>query len=235
MSQLAARPALNSPRLIVVGLLFSFSLISYFRSHHHLHRRAPINERLRCLNDADGRRLLRIHPWLCSHDDSGRPLIRPSGRPSHAGAHGIAFSAVFTALIVFSGNPGLGAILGIVPALFVIRLGLGIVTAPLYPACARMTANWIPVVYHARVQGFIIAGSSAGAAISGHYCLPGCGVALSLAGVQFLMAALVTAGARPFSWLWYARDYPPDAGRSPRGRSGNQRRRPGRRYSPTAT
>jgi hypothetical protein len=40
------------------------------------------------------------------------------------------FSAAFTALIVLAGKPELGLYLGIVPALFVIRFGLGVVTAP---------------------------------------------------------------------------------------------------------
>src|ERR1700692_178034 len=50
-------------------------------------------------------------------------------------------SAVFTGLTVIGGRPGLGALIGIVPALFAIRFGLGVVTAPLYPACARMSAH----------------------------------------------------------------------------------------------
>jgi len=64
------------------------------------------------------------------------------------------FSAIFTGLIVLAGKPGLGAFLGIVPALFAVRLGLGVLTARLYPACARMIANWIPVVCHACIQGW---------------------------------------------------------------------------------
>lgn len=75
-------------------------------------------------------------------------------------------SALFTGLLVVSGRPGLGALMGIVPALIALRFGMGVVTAPLYPAAARMSAIWFPLDLHARVQGFIIAGSSAGAAIS---------------------------------------------------------------------
>jgi MFS family permease len=69
-------------------------------------------------------------------------------------------SAAFTGLLVVAGHPGLATLIGILPALIVLRFGMGVVTAPLYPAAARMIATWFPVDLHARVQGFIIAGSS---------------------------------------------------------------------------
>ena len=115
------------------------------------------------------------------------------------------WSAVFTGLTVLGGRPGLGSLIGVIPALFAIRFLLGVVTAPLYPACARVNASWIPVVYHGRVQGLIIAGSSLGAAISPfvftsiverfHWRAP------------FLAAALATAALAAI-WYWYARDNP---------------------------
>lgn len=117
-------------------------------------------------------------------------------------------SAVFTALTVLGGKPGIGSYVGIVPALIAIRFCLGAGAAPLYPACARMTANWIPMVFHARVQGLIIAGSSAGAAISP--------IAFSWLmrkfqwRVSFALAALATA-ALAAVWQWRARDNPPGA------------------------
>jgi MFS family permease len=121
-------------------------------------------------------------------------------------------SALFTLLIVAAGKPGLGAFIGIVPALFIIRLGLGIVTAPLYPACARMTANWIPFIYHARVQAFIIAGSSLGAAIAP--------VLFTWMLMQFRWRssfALAAAATAAVGACWYscASDYPPDATKLP--------------------
>ena len=124
-------------------------------------------------------------------------------------------SAAFTALVVVGGRPGLGAYIGIVPALFAIRLGLGVVTAPLFPACARTTANWVPAIYHARVQGLIIAGSSLGAAISPllfTWMLLQVGWRIS-----FIIAAAATA-ALALAWFWYARDYPPDMSRHERTR-----------------
>ena len=70
----------------------------------------------------------------------------------------------------------------------------------------RMTANWIPVGYHARVQGLIIAGSSAGAAISP---LLFTWMLLHIRWrVSFIAAACATAALSIF-WLWYARDHPP--------------------------
>jgi ACS family glucarate transporter-like MFS transporter len=75
-------------------------------------------------------------------------------------------SALFTALTVAGGSHGITQWIGVVPTLWVIRLALGAVTAPLYPACARMCAQRIPVIHHARTQAFIIAGSSLGGAVS---------------------------------------------------------------------
>jgi ACS family glucarate transporter-like MFS transporter len=115
-------------------------------------------------------------------------------------------SAVFTGLTIVGGRPGLGSLIGVIPALFAVRFFLGVVTAPLYPACARVNASWIPVVYHGRVQGLIIAGSALGAAISPfvftsiverfHWRAP------------FLAAAVATAVLAAI-WYWYARDAPP--------------------------
>ena len=75
-------------------------------------------------------------------------------------------SAAFTGLLVVAGRPELASLIGIVPALIALRFGMGVVTAPLYPAAARMIGTWFPADLHARIQGFIIAGSSLGAALS---------------------------------------------------------------------
>jgi MFS family permease len=217
MSKLPGQSAnrLDTARLIVVALLFSFSLISYFD---------------RTIMSIAGPQLMRdfsISPTQMGAVYSAfilgyALLMIPGGHLSDRLGSRLtlalmgAFSAAFTGLIVFAGKPGLGAYIGIVPALFAIRLGLGVVTAPLYPACARMTANWIPVVYHARVQGFIIAGSSAGAAISP---LLFTWMVLQFRWrISFIMAACATA-ALGIVWLWYARDYPPAATRPPHGRT----------------
>jgi MFS family permease len=117
---------------------------------------------------------------------------------------GIA-SALFTGFVAIKGGAVLGVVIGIVPVLFAIRFGLGVATAPLYPACARMTANWIPVVYHGRVQGLIIAGSSFGAAIS-PLLFNQVEIRFSWR-FPFVVAAFATAAVALF-WFWHARDYP---------------------------
>jgi MFS family permease len=75
-------------------------------------------------------------------------------------------SGLFTALMPFGGIPGLGSLVGVVPGLFVIRLGFGVFTAPLYPAAARMNAIWMPPLQRTRVLGFVNAGAGFGGAVS---------------------------------------------------------------------
>jgi ACS family glucarate transporter-like MFS transporter len=221
MSKLTGQFAkrLNTTRLIVVALLFGFSLISYFD---------------RTIMSIAGPQLMRdfaISPTQMGAVYSAFILgyalfMIPGGHLSDRLGSRLtlalmgAFSAAFTGLIVFVGRPGLSAYLGIVPALFAIRLGLGVVTAPLYPACARMTANWIPVGYHARVQGLIIAGSSAGAAISP---LLFTWMLLHIRWrVSFIAAACATAALSIF-WLWYARDHPPGVSAPPDSKTEQER------------
>ena len=211
--------SLNRKSLIIVALLFTFSLVSYFD---------------RTIISIAGPQLMKdfaISPTQMGAIYSAfilgyAILMIPGGHLSDRLGSRVTlalmgiFSAVFTGLIVLAGKPGLGAFLGIVPALFAIRLGLGGVTAPLYPACARMTANWIPVVYHARIQGFIIAGSSAGAAISP--VLFAWMVIHFRWRLSFIIAASATA-VLGLGWLWYARDYPPGVIRPPQNRAGRER------------
>lgn len=114
-------------------------------------------------------------------------------------------AALFTALTALGGKPGLGAALGVVPSFLIIRLGLGVSTAPLYPACGRMTANWYEVSRRARIWGLVASGAGVGSATSpilfswmiGRY-----GWRFS-----FCLAALATAALAAF-WFWYARDHP---------------------------
>ena len=74
-------------------------------------------------------------------------------------------AALFTALTPLGGYSALAS-LGVVPLLIAIRCGLGVMSAPLYPACARMCAAWIPLTHQARVQAFIISGACVGGAVS---------------------------------------------------------------------
>jgi len=115
-------------------------------------------------------------------------------------------SALFTALLALAAKPGLGTFIGVVPAFIMIRLAFGVFTAPLYPTCTRMNANWIPLRNRARATGFANGGAGFGGAVSPilfSWMIWHFGWRLS-----FLMAGAVTA---VFGLLWYfnIRDYPP--------------------------
>src|SRR4051794_14473135 len=196
---------MKSSRVLIAVLLFAFSAMSYFdRTIMSIAGPALIEEfhisptAMGGVYSAFilGYALLMIPGgWLTDRLGPRRTLLIMG-----------ASSAVLTAATILGGKPGLGSILGIVPAMFAIRLGLGFVTAPLYPACARTTANWMPLTQHARVQGFVIAGSSVGAALSPIifvWLMTHLGWRGSF-GVAAICTAAVTA-------VWYMRasDYPP--------------------------
>jgi len=106
---------------------------------------------------------------------------------------------------ILTGLTGMCSSLG---GFWAIRLALGITTAPLYPACARMTANWFPATGVARVQSMVLAGSALGSAVS-----PIAFAALiAWLGwrASFWVAALAT-GILYVVWHWSVRDYPPHA------------------------
>ncbi len=115
-------------------------------------------------------------------------------------------TALLTGLTALCGNPGLGAIFGIVPSFLVVRFLFGVMAAPLYPATGRMAANWIPMTAQGWVQALIMAGSSVGAAISPLL------FARLIAGfgwrAPFWMAAL---GAAALGGVWFlsVSDHPP--------------------------
>jgi MFS transporter, ACS family, D-galactonate transporter len=117
-------------------------------------------------------------------------------------------ASLFTGLTALGGKPGLGSVMGVVPALLAIRLGLGVVTAPLYPACAKMSAHWIPLAHQGRVQALIIAGSSMGGAVSP--ILFSWLISQYQWRISFVIAAAATAGLAVV-WYWSVRDYPASA------------------------
>jgi MFS family permease len=114
-------------------------------------------------------------------------------------------AAVFTGMTALCGRPGLGTYLGIVPSFFLIRLGMGFFTGPLYPSCAKATANWVSEGQRARVWGLIAAGAGLGGATSpllfswmiGRYGWR----------ISFGLAAIATS-VLAVTWLSYARDRP---------------------------
>lgn len=116
-------------------------------------------------------------------------------------------AAVFTGFTALGTRPGLGALIGIVPALIVIRFLMGACTAPLYPACGRMNANWFPSTRQGLVWGAVAGAAGIGSALSPSlfaWMIPRFGWRNSfwLAGAATAMLAAV--------WAWYARDWPSD-------------------------
>jgi ACS family glucarate transporter-like MFS transporter len=189
---------------IVVALLIAFSMMSYFD---------------RTIMSIAGPRIMQefavsatqMGSIYSAFTLSYAVLMIPSGRfTDWLGPRrtllGMGLSAaLFTALTALGGKPGLGSILGVVPALLAIRLAFGVGTAPLYPACAKMSAYWIPIAHQGRVQGLIIAGSSFGGAVSP--MLFSWLMNLYRWRVSFGIAAVVTA-ALALVWFWSVRDYP---------------------------
>lgn len=115
-------------------------------------------------------------------------------------------SGLFTSLLAFAATPGLGALIGVVPAFVVIRLAFGVFTAPIYPTCNRTNANWIPLKNRSRATGLANAGSGFGGAVSPILF----SWMISCYGwrISFLLAGIATC---VFGVLWflYVRDYPP--------------------------
>jgi MFS family permease len=114
-------------------------------------------------------------------------------------------AALFTGLTALGTRPGLGSLIGIVPALVLIRFLMGVCTAPLYPSCGRMNANWFPVTRQALVWGLIAGGAGIGSALSPSlfsWTIPHYGWRKS-----FCLAGAAT-GLVTIVWAWYARDHP---------------------------
>jgi MFS family permease len=196
--------SLNPTQLIIIALLFGFSMMSYFdRTIMSIAGPQMIKDFGLSETQMGGIYSAFILGYALLMIPGGHLTDRlgPRGTLTLMGL----LSAMFTAAAVLAGRPTLGWYVAAVPSLFAARLGLGVVTAPLYPACARMTANWIPAVFHARVQGLVMGGSSLGAAIS-----PLLFTWMILRfrwRASFVMAAAATA-ALGILWFWYARDYP---------------------------
>ena len=115
-------------------------------------------------------------------------------------------AAAFTGLTALGGRPLFGIWLGVFPSFLMIRLGLGVATAPLYPSCAIMNSRWTPSAQRARVWGWIASGTGIGGALA----------PLLFAWMteqygwrkSFVVSAAVT-GALGAIWYFYARDFPP--------------------------
>ena len=115
-------------------------------------------------------------------------------------------SALFTALTALVGALSLARFAGVFGCFLAVRFALGGFSAPLYPACARMSASWIPLLDRARVQGMIIGGAPLGAAITPVLFA----WLIARYGWQhsFFFASAATV-ALTILWLAYAQDRPP--------------------------
>jgi len=114
-------------------------------------------------------------------------------------------AALFTGLTALGTKPGLGSILGVLIALALIRFLMGVCTAPLYPACGRMNANWFPVERQGLVWGLVAGGAGIGSALSPSlfaWMIPRYGWRNSfwIAGSATAIVALV--------WVWSVSDSP---------------------------
>jgi MFS family permease len=114
-------------------------------------------------------------------------------------------AGLLTALTALGGKPGLGVLFGIVPSFIIIRLALGVFTAPIYPCCGRMIFNWFEVTKRARIWGIVAAGAGVGSATSS--ILFAWMIARYGWRFSFCLSGVATAALAGL-WLWYARDYP---------------------------
>lgn len=129
------RGALNTTQFIIIALLFGFSMLSYFD---------------RTIMSIAGPQM--IKDFGISATQMGgiysafilgyALLMLPGGHLTDWLGPRITLtlmgvlSGLSTAAVVLAGRPGVSAFFSVITVLFVARLALGVVTAPLYPACA---------------------------------------------------------------------------------------------------
>ncbi len=114
-------------------------------------------------------------------------------------------TAVFGALTGIAGLPLLVAAGLLLPALFVIRSLMGILSAPVYPASSRIVANWVPVSQRARANGLVQGAAAVGIACT----FPVFGALVDRFDWQiaFVISGAVT-GLLALAWLVFGSDYP---------------------------
>jgi ACS family glucarate transporter-like MFS transporter len=197
-------PGFDPKPAILVGLMFAFSVMSYFdRTIMSIAGPRIMTEFGIAPTQMGGIYSAFILGYFLFMIPGGHLADRLGPRVT-LGLMGSA-AALFTGLTALSGKPGLGAYIGVIPAFIAIRFCMGVGTAPLYPACGRMGMHWIPGIHQARVQAFIIAGSSLGSAVSP--------IVFSWLMTRYLwrdsfwIAAGATA-ALALVWVLYARDSP---------------------------
>jgi ACS family glucarate transporter-like MFS transporter len=152
-------------QLWIVALMFAFSVINYF-DRTILSVSAPLIIKEFSLTPVS------MGVVFSAFQLSYTLLMTPGGRwsdrygPRNMLAITGLGSGLLTAMMPLGGTPGLGSILGVIPALAIMRLGFGAFTAPLYPATGRMNAITLPPLHRSRVLGIVNAGAGFGGAIS---------------------------------------------------------------------
>jgi MFS family permease len=117
-----------------------------------------------------------------------------------------------TFLTPLAATPALAAAIGLLPMFLLVRFVLGAFTAPLYPALARVSADRIPPLHRARVQGFVIGGAPLGGAVTPiafTWLIATYGWRAS-----FYVAAAITAVMTAL-WLWFMREQSPASRAAP--------------------
>lgn len=191
-------------RVLVVLLMFGFSVISYF-NRTIMSIAGPGIMKEFALTETEMGSVYSAFLW------SYALLMIPCGALADRLGPRLVLtamavgSAIFTALTAWGGTPGLGTYLGVIPSFMIIRLGLGVFTAPLYPSCGRMNANWMTATQRGRTQGWVNSGAGLGGAVSP--ILFSWMIAVYGWRFSFILAGLATAilGA---VWFFYVRDYP---------------------------
>jgi len=206
------RPSVNAEvdhisgvRILIVCLMFALSVISYFDRTIMSIAGPSIIKEFRLSETGMG--------TVYSAFTLGYALLMiPGGRladrfgPRKVLTFMALGSALFTALTAVGAKPGLGAFFGIIPSLIIMRLGFGFCTAPLYPTCGRVNANWVPLTQRARVQGVVNAGAGFGGAVAPVL------FAWLIARIGWRFSFCIAAGvtvALGIVWFVYVRDYPP--------------------------
>jgi len=134
-----------------VGLMLGFSVMSYFDRTIMSIAGPGIMKEFQ-LSETQMAPCIGLSVHLCAAHDPGGETGRPL-RPAAALGGWRSARPCSTALTALGGRPGLGALIGVIPSFVLMRLGLGIATAPLYPATGRMNANWMSLGQRGRAQG----------------------------------------------------------------------------------
>ena len=156
---------MTGTQIWIVALMFAFSVVNYF-GRTILSVSAPLIIREFSLTPVS------MGIVFSAFQLSYTLLMTPGGRWSDRygprtmlAITGLG-SGLLTAMMPLGGTPGLGAVIGVIPALALMRIGFGAFTAPLYPATGRMNAMTMPLLHRTRVLGIVNAGAGFGGAIS---------------------------------------------------------------------